>query len=361
MSPPLSHGLSMAQSGCRIKCSWAPLDSVRAVAPIYMHERYQLLIAGYDGCQARILVCCDGERTSFLPLLVKEIGKGLYEAYSAYGYGGFLGELVLSNNDIVALKSYLAEEGIVALFLRHSPFLSNQLLLPNGLSSLNRYTYISDLRVDNSFADHLMRAPQKLRWSANYALRAGLDVVFHSLDHCSSEKIYSFYLQYAALMADKAASCYYHFTHEFLQNHARYLGADCELAEITDPSGQSLGGALFLLDGSGWVHYHLSAVSRDAMKLQGMELLMLSALHRFGARGYLKLHLGGGHALDESDGLSRFKSKFASQKLEFHCSKLICDESAYARERSRLPLAHPSLFLISDARGVWPRMQANLA
>lgn len=81
---------------------------------------------------------------------------------------------------------------------------------------------------------------------------------------------------------------------------------------------------------------------------------MLSALHRYGQRGLTALHLGGGHALDESDGLSRFKSKFADRKLEFHCSAIVCNADAYAHERDRLPLAHPLFFLISDARGTPP-------
>jgi hypothetical protein len=63
------------------------------------------------------------------------------------------------------------------------------------------------------------------------------------------------------------------------------------------------------------------------------------------------LHLGGGHRLDETDGLSRFKVKFGTERLRFSCTKLVCDEVRYQRERARLPLKQPNLFLISDARG----------
>ena len=90
------------------------------------------------------------------------------------------------------------------------------------------------------------------------------------------------------------------------------------------------------------------------MKMQGMELLLATSIYRYGNMGYKEIHLGGGHRLDESDGLSRFKSKFADHKLEFHCFAIVCDEKAYASERARLPLARPSLFLISDARGTTP-------
>ena len=334
-----------------ITFEWASSYSMPSNAPIYMGLRYQSMLAAYDGGQVRLLVCSRGGYTAWLPMLVKEIGNGVCEAYSAYGYGGFFGDLKLSIIDIHRLKDYLARARIIAIFLRHSPFLFNQSMLPEGLITLNRHTYVADLSASGSFDDFLTLISQKLRWSVNYALRAGLNVTFYPLSNCGKERIHSFYSQYAMLMTEKKVSDYHQFSESFFQDHALYIGADCEFAEITTMDGQFMGGAFFLLDNSGMAHYHLSALSRNAMKLQGMELLMLSALYRFGARGYSKLHLGGGHALDESDGLSRFKAKFASQRLNFYCSMLICDEVSYSHERSRLPLSHSAFFLISDARG----------
>jgi lipid II:glycine glycyltransferase (peptidoglycan interpeptide bridge formation enzyme) len=124
------------------------------------------------------------------------------------------------------------------------------------------------------------------------------------------------------------------------------------LVEIVDEEhGNLVAGALFLLDETGWVHYHLSAATPSAMKLQGMELLMASALHRYGNSGCVNMHLGGGHALDESDGLSRFKSKFSTERMDFYCTKLVCDAGRYQCERAKLPLNNPEYFLIADARG----------
>lgn len=334
--------------------AWAQPQAMPDNAPIYMDERYQSLLATHDGSEARLLSCQAGDRTAWSPLLVRDVGDGTREAYSAYGYGGLFGTLELTVADVDGLRAHLAEAGIVAAFLRHSPFLTNQSALPGHLTRLNRHTYATTLRGESSFSDYLAKVPQKLRWSANYALRAGLKISFHSLAACPEDRIRAFYREYAALMAAKGTSDYYRFSEQFFLDHAQRLGKDCELAEVTDGEGQFLAGAFFLLDRT-WVHYHLSAARSEAMKLQGMELLMLSALHRYGQCGLRALHLGGGHALDESDGLSRFKSKFADHKLEFHCSTLVCDEAAYSRERERLPLAHPSFFLISDARGTQPR------
>lgn len=334
--------------------AWAPLSSMPADAPIYMGARYQTLLAAYDGAEARVVQCRVGQHTAWLPLLVRDLGGGMREAYSAYGYGGILGASAWSGHAVDELRRHLAREGITALFLRHSPFLCNQTALPEDLRKLNRYTYAVDLQPEASFDACLARLPQKLRWSANFAQRAGLRVVFHGLGARTEEKIRSFYAQYHALMAAKDTADYYLFSDQFFLDHARRLGNRCELAEVTDDQGRFLGGAFFLLDNSGWTHYHLSAAPREAMKLQAMELLILSALHRYANAGYRAMHLGGGHALDESDGLSRFKAKFASRKLEFHCSMLVCDDLAYQRERARVPLVQPGLFLIGDARGIMP-------
>jgi len=210
------------------------------------------------------------------------------------------------------------------------------------------------LKRHDSFDDFLATLPQKIRWSVNYARRSGMVIEFHPLSNSDeNDGVSAFYDLYKRLMVEKQTSGYYLFSDGFFRDHARLLGPYCELVELIDSSSKQLmGGAFFLLDKSGLVHYHLSAASKEAMRLQGVELLMASAKYRYGQLGYQAIHLGGGHSLDEQDGLSRFKSKFADRKLEFHCSTVVCDMDSYARERERLPLANPSYFLIADARGI---------
>lgn len=319
--------------------------------PVYMGRSYQNLLADHDHTEARVLACTVSGKTSHLPVLVRDLGNGQKEAYSAYGYGGLLGNMCLSDVDVAALKVFLADASILALFLRHSPFLANQNAWPDDLRALSRRTYAVSLQPHAHFDTYLASIPQKLRWSVNYALRAGLDVSFHGLANYPDSKIKAYYELYSGLMRQKNTSGYYLFSEDFFLEHARHLGTNCELAEIVDTSnGELLAGAFFLKDETGWVHYHLSAATREIMKRQGMELLISAAIFHYGNDGYSALHLGGGHALDESDGLSRFKAKFASKRLDFCCTKLVCDESGYFMERERLPLAHQDFFLIADAR-----------
>jgi serine/alanine adding enzyme len=334
-----------------IEFAWIPAEA-EVDRHVYMGRAYLTLLATHDGSEARLLKCTAHGQSAYLPMLVRDVGCGQKEAYSAYGYGGLLGELDLSDADVEALRGFLSEESILAFFVRHSPFLGNQRQWPDSLVELNRRTYAAELRRSDHFDAYLKTVPQKLRWSVNYARRAGLQVSFQPLSQCPPERIQSFYRLYVGLMQQKQTLGYYLFSEEFFLEHARLLGAQCELAEIVDPeSGELIAGAFFLLDSSGWAHYHLSAATATAMKLQGMELLLASAIHRYGNMGLRALHLGGGHALDESDGLSRFKAKFADRKPDFSCTKLICNEAGYQAERARLPLKHPNFFLISDARG----------
>lgn len=334
----------------RIEFSWeSGLDG--ADISIYMGRAYQSLLADQDHTEARVLACTVGGQNTHLPMLVRELGNGQKEAYSAYGYGGLTRGVSLSDENVSALKRFLADASILALFVRHAPFLANQNSWPEDLCTLSRRTYAVSLQPHAYFDAYLSGLPQKLRWSVNYAQRAGLHVSFQELSTCSDDKIRAFYRLYAGLMQQKDTAGYYFFSEDFFLEHAHRLGMHCELAEIMDDrTGELLAGAFFLKDGTGWVHYHLSAATRELMKQQGMESLISAAIFRYGNAGYHAMHLGGGHALDESDGLSRFKSKFASKRLDFACSKLICDERGYLAERERLPLTHPEFFLITDAR-----------
>lgn len=329
--------------------------------PVYHGPAYQRLFAAHDGCEARWLACTRPGSRLLLPLLVRTLPGGCREAYSAYGYGGWCSDdparteadsPPLDAADLAALQRMLAAEGIAALFLRHAPFLDNQGLWPATAHALNRHTYAAMLRPAEGRDTRLAALPQKLRWSVQRARRAGLAVRFTPLDVLPAARLAAFHRLYDGLMAGKGSDGYYRFPEALFHAHARALGARGEFAEIADPtSGALLAGALFLADDRGWVHYHLSAAHREAMRLQAMELLLAEALHHYGNRGLKALHLGGGHALDESDGLSRFKARFADRRLAFHTTRLVCDDAAYQRERARRPLAHPQRFLVADARG----------
>lgn len=285
------------------------------------------------------------------------IGDGVFEASSVYGYGGIMtrdpDHAPLGDEFCRELRGFLAGCGIASIFLRHAPFLANAELLPDDWKELNRKTYVVDLDSHDDLDAFCSKVDQKLRWSVRYALRNGLRCGFSSHPEWNGTELGAFYSIYRDLMLKKETNPFYLFSQDFFERHGKCFGGDCELAIVAGgPDDQVLAGAFFLKDPSGYVHYHLSASTEGAMKLQAMELLMGSAIVRYGRQGLRAMHLGGGHSVDGSDGLSRFKKKFATTEKAFHISRIVCDEDAYARERARLPLARPSFFNISEARGV---------
>lgn len=331
--------------------SWTD-DYIDSRAPVYLKSCYQTMMALNDQSESRLLRIQSSTGGGSLPLLIRDLGFGKMEAYSAYGYGGVFGNLKFNDADIDCLRAFFAKESINAVFVRHSPFLQNEICWPKNNVEFNRFTYAVHLKAHSSFDSYLRELPQKVRWSVQRAQRAGISVRFTSLPDCSPIRVKCFYDLYLSLMEAKQTSTYFHFSLDFFEAHALKLGPECEFVELVDAdSGLQLGGAYFLVDETGWIHYHLSAVGYHAMSQQGTELLMASALYHYGNQGYHTMHLGGGLTLGESDGLSRFKIKFSDEKLRFCCTKLICDNAAYQSERARLPLKYPELFLTSDARG----------
>jgi len=103
------------------------------------------------------------------------------------------------------------------------------------------------------------------------------------------------------------------------------------------------------LDDLGLIHYHFSGFNRKYSKYQPMELLLSEAILRYGNLGKNILHLGGGISIEGSDGLSKFKSKFATNKLKFYISKIIFDKEKYYKLREKYKVLNSEMFLIKDA------------
>lgn len=332
------------------------VDPTMLPSSVYASAAYLELFAANEEKDLRYVVGHSPMRGPIvLPIGMTQIGDGVFEACSVYGYGGIMtrdpDHAPFGDGFCRELRQFLARCGIASIFLRHSPFLANAELLPDDWKELNRKTYVVNLNPHDDLDAFCSKADQKLRWSVRYALRNGLRCGFSSHPGWNGVELSGFYSIYRELMLKKETNPFYLFSREFFKRHGESFGGDCELAIVVGgPDDEVLAGAFFLKDLSGYVHYHLSASSEGAMKLQAMELLMGSAIVRYGRQGLHTMHLGGGHSVDGSDGLSRFKKKFATTEKEFHISRIVCDKDAYERERARLPLAKPTFFNISEAR-----------
>ena len=322
--------------------------------PIYFEQSYLSLFANHSGAKLVILQLTKNSSLAFLPLELQPVGDDYWEASSAYGYGGLWSDeaFFVTAEEHAALLDFLQSQRIIAVFLRHAPFAQNQYCWPENKHTLNRITYTRELEANITLTEFCASSHQKIRWSINAALRQHLVVEFQSADSWKASDVKDFYRIYHAAMSEKKTNPFYLFDEDFFLLHASAFGRQCELAIVRDTkNNQIIAGALFLMDTAGWVHYHLSALMRDYPASQFHELLLAESIVHYGNRGYTFFHIGGGHTLDESDGLSLFKKKFATKKLNFDVSTWICNEKIYYQERQLLPLQHPTYFLINEARG----------
>lgn len=334
--------------------SWTTIPQLRG-ACIYQRQAYQALMAKKLGASVQYLQLSDvNGGVSYLPLLVRRVFARTSEAFSAHGYGGLFGDNVLLRQcDIKQLSLFLAEAGICCLFVRHAPFLANQRYWPESTLTLNRITHQVDLRLNASIQEYLQTLPQKLRASINHAIRSQLR--FEKTNSITLEAdLATFHSLYSERMRLLNAESFYRFDRSFFHEQSKQLANSCVLMTVrSEPLGEMVAGAVFLIDFEhSHVHYHLSAATVEGMRHQAMEFLLGMAIYEFGREGFKLMHLGGGHTLEETDGLSRFKYKFSNKRLGFYISKLICDPATYHGLREEIPLKHPSLFLLGDAIGI---------
>lgn len=328
--------------------SWSQtLPSV--LASCYSTPQYLRLFSAYEGSSYRYLTINRDNSLSCLPLLVRQISDQKYEAASPYGYGGFLGSLApFDHDDVCRIQLFLKKSNIVSLFIRHSPFTSNHEILPSSFLELNRHTYVQSLGHNLSDSNH---RSAKVRSSIKRAIQSGYTVSFADANSISTSAIQQFSSVYLDRMECIAASNFYRFPTSFFLQHFRSLPSITYLARVSASlTGSDVGGAIFLVEPStGRAHYHLSALTPQAMTDQVIHLLLSASANFFSNRGFRQLFLGGGHSLSQTDGLSRLKQKHSDSVLPFYVSKIICDDTSYFDLRKQNHLTEHPYFLISDA------------
>ena len=316
--------------------------------PVYFYNEYLELFSEYEGTDLVIYEVETHGKRYYLPLLVYQL-DGYKEIFSSYGYGGVIS--LEPPNDFLEIFEHflekLSKEGVVDIFLRNTPFLSNEVYIPGKYNSLNRITYLRELGEDTSLDILKSRVSQNVRWALNHALKNNLKVEFMSKDNFDERVVHDFYNLYLRLMKEKETSGFYYFSESFFKKHFEKLPDNCELAYIYF-DGTMIAGAMFLLDNL-YVHYHFSAVDRNYSKLQPMDLLLAEVIVRYTDKDKKYFHLGGGLTLEGNDGLSRFKKRFSTVERKFYLSKIIVQEQEYNNLRRKYNVLHSDKFLIRDA------------
>ncbi|MCT4619052.1 MAG: GNAT family N-acetyltransferase [Marinisporobacter sp.] len=327
-----------------------PIENI----PIYYSTNYNTIFSeNDDALYKNIEIDFGQDKKVFIPILLKEIEKDVFESYSAYGYSGFysqnLEEKDLLKENFHKFKEFMKENKIINMFLRNSPYLCNENFIDDNYNFFNRKTYSIRLQKYEDIDDFARQIKQKVRWSINYARRNHIKIYFKKYKELNESELKRFYDVYVLTMNHRDADEYYQFSYDFFKKHFDQLKDYCELALATNDKNEIIAGAMFLLDNCDMVHYHFSALNREFSKYQVMELLLGEAIVRYSKMNKKNFHLGGGLSLDESDGLSRFKKKFSTEINNYYISKIIFDHKKYTEIREKYGISNNKMFLIKDA------------
>ena len=261
-----------------------------------------------------------------LPLMIREIAGGSFDATSPYGYPGPVGN---GTDDpgflsvaLVAGLHVLDAEGLVSVFVRLHPILNPVPQRGIGTFVANGDTVSIDLTLPTE--ELWARTRLNHRRDITRALRLGyvarMDEQWKHLE--------VFKRLYRATMARRSATPFYSFDDTYFDSLRDDLGGRLHLC-VVEKDGVIAAAGLFA-ETHGIVQYHLSGTDDAFGMVQPTKLMMHFVRGWAKDRGNHVLHLGGGVGGD-SDSLLQFKVGFSPRRHTFHTWRVIIDAAEYRR------------------------------
>lgn len=303
------------------------------VPDVYFSERYGLVDAAVLGGTWMTIAEPDGSWQ--MPLLLTELGDGLREATSPYGYSGIyvtpeIGDAAVAERSQrwIAARELLRELRIVSVFLRFSPMDPGSAAASVPLEGLDvrrsGTTYIVEIGEPD---DMWNRMEGRARTAIRKARRNGLTGSVRPFAGDDAEPGSDFRMLYEDTMKRVEADPRYWFEDSYYRGLVATRGPAPQIVEVAD--GDVVVAASLVLQHGDRAHYHLSGSSPEASRIGANALLVWSMLEWCKASDLRICHLGGGR--DESDGLAKFKRSFGGQASDFHVGTSVVDLNAYTR------------------------------
>jgi hypothetical protein len=293
---------------------------------MYHLPRYAALCARQEHGEAVALLTRGRDTEVLVPLILRPIAGGGFDAMSPYGYPGPL----VRGDDVSPLAvgaaladatGLLRDRDIVSLFLRLHPLLDRE--PPDGFGTVVRHgeTVAVDLRRSE---EQLWAETRKdHRKQIRRAIRAGHRVMVDP----DPRPIRAFQEQYLATMERRGAEAYYLFDADYFRALEEALGDRLHIATV-EIEGELAASALFV-DTKGIVEMHLSAHDSRFDRHAPKKLLYHGVRSWAKARGDRWLHLGGGRGAT-ADSLLEFKAGFSPIRQPFHTLRAVIDADRYA-------------------------------
>jgi hypothetical protein len=246
--------------------------------------------------------------------------RGLYDAESAYGYGGYLTnstDLRFVNQAIEEYSGFCVQQKIVAEFIRFLPFNKFPDQFPGVFDFIipDRKTVYIDLS--------LTKEERWLQYDAN--TRNILRKAEKTLTLERTEDIDLFMEMYYETMKRNQADEFYFFDAQYFKKLMKLNGTRLYQVKL----GDEVVCSSFVLNGKDIAHYHLSANRTEYLKLNGNYFLLDNLFEAARAENKKFFHLGGGRTAQENDSLLLFKKKFSKNTLTFYIAGKVFMRDAY--------------------------------
>lgn len=252
-----------------------------------------------------------------------------YDATTPYGYGGFIFNQELNDEQLSKvseqlkkdLKEWGHENNIVSIVMRLHPVLKNTREAETFMDVLHLgKTITMDLSSSEVINTNII---SKNRNMIRKAEKNGV-VIKHGK---GMELLDIFKDIYEETMLRDNATEYYFFDRKFYESIDRDLADNYEIF-YAEYEGEIVSMAIMIFPGS-CMNYHLSG-SRTAYRNLAAGNLLLKEAAEWGCRqGYSTFHLGGGVGAGE-DSLYKFKAAFKrNSDTEFALGRLVLDQAKY--------------------------------
>jgi len=292
----------------------------------YHLPAYVALCAAQEQARPCALWVSAADRSMLLPLLIRGIPGGGFDAASPYGYPGPIGcgsdDPAFLQMALSAGLEVLRDAGLVSAFIRLHPLLNPA--PPDGVGTLVVHgdTVSVDLALTNE--EHWAQTRHNHRRDINRALRLGY--VARMDDEWTH--LATFKQLYRETMERRSARAFYFFEDDYFDGLRDALGERLHLC-VVEKAGAIAAAGLYV-ETDGIVQYHLSGTSDEFRDARPLKLMMHFV------RGWAKdrenrvLNLGGGVG-GADDSLLQFKIGFSPLRRSFATLRLVVDEEEYAR------------------------------
>ena len=277
------------------------LDCLGGVrADFYYLPGYVRLAAAEEGGEPLLFVARDGDSLWLLPLIVRPLPtrlgtSGLHDAVSPYGYSGPLMHVAdgidpaeWSSRAVMALRTALAQSGIVSLFVRLHPLRPQPLDALAGAGYIVRHgeTVVIDLTQSTAelWRQTRKRCHEHIRSSEREGFVVTMDPGLARLDQFRSI--------YEETMRRVGAVNGYFFSQAYYDNLRAALAGSLHLCVVE--RGNEIAGAGLFTEMHGTVQYHLSGTRSAFVRSHAGTLMIHHVRHWAKERGNTEMHLGGG-------------------------------------------------------------------